>query len=71
MRAVRVETSVGVLGSARSFIQASTFIRFSVFSMLSGALFFDPVTDLGTADSVTGNPAGARDKRFLIVKRTL
>jgi outer membrane protein insertion porin family len=52
----------GELGSARSFLQASAEYRFPVFSLLSGALFFDAATDLGTADSVTGNPAGARDK---------
>ncbi|MGB3757507.1 MAG: BamA/TamA family outer membrane protein [Rivularia sp. (in: cyanobacteria)] len=52
----------GELGSARSFVQASAEYRFPVFSLLSGALFFDAATDLGTADSVTGNPAGARDK---------
>ncbi len=52
----------GELGSARSFLQASAEYRFPVFSLLSGALFFDAATDLGTASSVTGNPAGARDK---------
>ena len=52
----------GELGSARSFVQASAEYRFPVFSLLSGALFFDAATDLGTADTVTGNPAGARDK---------
>ncbi|MEM7714193.1 MAG: BamA/TamA family outer membrane protein [Cyanobacteria bacterium P01_A01_bin.68] len=52
----------GELGSARSFLQASAEYRFPVFSLLSGALFFDAATDLGTADSVTGNPAGARNK---------
>ncbi len=52
----------GELGTARSFLQASAEYRFPVFSLLSGALFFDAATDLGTADSVTGNPAGVRDK---------
>ena len=52
----------GELGTARSFLQASAEYRFPVFSLLSGALFFDAATDLGTADSVTGNPAGARNK---------
>ena len=52
----------GELGTARSFLQASAEYRFPVFSLLSGALFFDAATDLGTASSVTGNPAGARDK---------
>ncbi|MGB6296354.1 MAG: BamA/TamA family outer membrane protein, partial [Rivularia sp. (in: cyanobacteria)] len=52
----------GELGSARSFLQASAEYRFPVFSALSGALFFDAATDLGTASSVTGNPAGAREK---------
>ncbi|AFY55598.1 outer membrane protein/protective antigen OMA87 [Rivularia sp. PCC 7116] len=52
----------GELGTARSFLQASAEYRFPVFSLLSGALFFDAATDLGTASSVTGNPAGARNK---------
>ncbi|WP_017314740.1 BamA/TamA family outer membrane protein [Mastigocladopsis repens] len=39
----------GSLGSGRSFVQASVEYRFPVFSVVSGALFFDVGSDLGTA----------------------
>ena len=52
----------GDLGSARSFVQASAEYRFPVLSFLSGTVFFDAATDLGSGSSVIGNPAGARDK---------
>ncbi|GAA6618451.1 BamA/TamA family outer membrane protein [Scytonema sp. NUACC26] len=39
----------GGLGSGRSFIQASAEYRFPVFSVVSGALFFDFGSDLGTS----------------------
>lgn len=38
----------GGLGSGRSFVQASVEYRFPVFSVVSGALFFDFGSDLGT-----------------------
>ncbi|NMG07016.1 BamA/TamA family outer membrane protein [Brasilonema sp. UFV-L1] len=38
----------GGLGSGRSFVQASLEYRFPVFSVVSGALFFDLGTDLGS-----------------------
>jgi outer membrane protein insertion porin family len=38
----------GELGSGRSYAQASVEYRFPVFSVISGALFFDYGTDLGT-----------------------
>ncbi|MBW4631616.1 MAG: BamA/TamA family outer membrane protein [Iphinoe sp. HA4291-MV1] len=38
----------GGLGSGRSFVQASLEYRFPVFSVVSGALFFDAGTDLGS-----------------------
>lgn len=52
----------GDLGSAKSFIQASAEYRFPVFSVISGALFFDAATDFGTGGDVPGNPAGVRGK---------
>jgi outer membrane protein insertion porin family len=52
----------GNLGSARSFVQATAEYRFPVFSVVSGALFFDAATDLGTSNSVPGNPGGVRGK---------
>ncbi|BAY25212.1 surface antigen D15 domain-containing protein [Calothrix sp. NIES-2100] len=39
----------GTLTSARSYVQASVEYRFPVFSVVSGALFFDFGTDLGTS----------------------
>jgi outer membrane protein insertion porin family len=38
----------GTLSSGRSFVQASVEYRFPVFSVVSGALFFDYGSDLGT-----------------------
>ncbi|MDF5712579.1 MAG: BamA/TamA family outer membrane protein [Rhizonema sp. NSF051] len=40
----------GGLSSGRSFVQASVEYRFPVFSVVSGALFFDFGSDLGTTD---------------------
>jgi outer membrane protein insertion porin family len=39
----------GQLGAGRSFVQASVEYRFPVFSVISGALFFDVGSDLGTS----------------------
>ncbi|MEH1820065.1 MAG: BamA/TamA family outer membrane protein [Nostoc sp.] len=39
----------GTLGSGRSYVQASIEYRFPVFSVVSGALFFDAGSDLGTS----------------------
>jgi outer membrane protein insertion porin family len=39
----------GLLGSGRSYVQASLEYRFPVFSVVSGALFFDVGSDLGTS----------------------
>ncbi len=52
----------GKIGSGRSFGIFSAEYRFPVFSIVGGVLFFDYGTDLGSASSVPGNPAGARDK---------
>jgi outer membrane protein insertion porin family len=38
----------GLLGSGRSYVQASLEYRFPVFSVVSGALFFDVGSDLGS-----------------------
>ncbi|ARV61208.1 hypothetical protein BZZ01_23655 [Nostocales cyanobacterium HT-58-2] len=40
----------GGLGTGRSFVQASLEYRFPVFSVVSGALFFDVGSDLGTGN---------------------
>jgi outer membrane protein insertion porin family len=52
----------GDVGSGKSFIQATVEYRFPIFSVISGALFVDAATDLGSGDRVPGDPAGIRDK---------
>ncbi|MGA7935819.1 MAG: BamA/TamA family outer membrane protein [Kovacikia sp.] len=52
----------GDLAAARSFVQGTIEYRFPVFSIISGALFFDAATDFGTQDNVPGNPGGVRGK---------
>lgn len=52
----------GDVGSGRSYVQATAEYRFPLFSVIGGALFMDYGTDLGTGDSVPGNPAGVRNK---------
>jgi outer membrane protein insertion porin family len=52
----------GDLGSGRSFLQGTVEYRFPVFSIVSGVLFVDAATDLGTASDIPGDPANRRDK---------
>ncbi|MBF2001743.1 MAG: BamA/TamA family outer membrane protein [Synechococcales cyanobacterium M58_A2018_015] len=52
----------GELGSGASYLQATIEYRFPIINIVSGALFVDAGTDLGTADDVQGNPAGIREK---------
>ncbi len=52
----------GELASGRSFVLATAEYRFPIFAIVGGALFFDAGTDLGTAESVPGNPGGLLDK---------
>ncbi len=52
----------GALGTGRSFVQATAEYRFPIFSILSGVVFLDVGTDLGTGENVPGDPAGIRDK---------
>lgn len=60
----------GGLGTGRSFIQATAEYRFPLFDLnvfqedidIGGTLFFDYATDLGSGDTVIGEPAEARDK---------
>lgn len=52
----------GELAAARSFIQASIEYRFPIFSIVSGALFFDAATDFGTQNDVIGKPGEIRNK---------
>lgn len=53
----------GAVGSGRSYLLGTAEYRFPLFSQfLSGVLFADYGTDLGSGDSVPGNPAGVRGK---------
>ncbi|MEL6381185.1 MAG: BamA/TamA family outer membrane protein [Cyanobacteria bacterium J06626_18] len=60
----------GGLGTGRSFIQATAEYRFPIFDLtlfredidVGGTLFFDYATDLGSGDTVIGEPAEVRDK---------
>lgn len=52
----------GEIGSGRSFAQITAEYRFPIISIVSGILFVDAATDLGSGDSVPGNPAGDRGK---------
>lgn len=52
----------GDVGSGRSYFLASGEYRFPILSQLGGVIFADFASDLGTADSVPGNPAMVRDK---------
>ena len=57
----------GEVGSGRYFVQGTAEYRFPVFRIgenipIGGVLFVDVGSDLGSADQVPGNPAGARRK---------
>jgi len=53
----------GGVGSGTAFLLGTAEYRFPLFSeFLNGALFMDYGTDLGSGSSVSGNPAGVRDK---------
>jgi len=52
----------GAVGSSRTFIQATAEYRFPILAFLSGVVFVDAATDLGTGNNVPGDPAGVRDK---------
>ncbi len=53
----------GAVGAGRTFVLGTVEYRFPLFSQfLSGALFADYGTDLGSGDAVPGNPGGVRGK---------
>ncbi|HLP88211.1 MAG TPA: outer membrane protein assembly factor [Nostocaceae cyanobacterium] len=52
----------GDVGSGRSYVLASAEYRFPLFPIAGGVLFADFASDLGSGDTVLGDPAGARDK---------
>lgn len=52
----------GAVGSGRSYAVGSGEVAFPLFGPLEGALFADYGTDLGSGQTVPGDPAGARLK---------
>ncbi|MHC0064167.1 BamA/TamA family outer membrane protein [Nostoc sp. UIC 10890] len=53
----------GEVGSGRSYVLASAEYRFPVLPIVGGVLFADFASDLGSGDTVLGDPAGVRDKQ--------
>ncbi|MBD2450462.1 outer membrane protein assembly factor [Nostoc sp. FACHB-152] len=52
----------GKVGSGRSYVVASAEYRFPILPIVGGVLFADFGTDLGSGNTVLGDPAGVRDK---------
>jgi outer membrane protein insertion porin family len=52
----------GDVGSARSYVRASAEYRFPLWNILGGAFFIDAASDLGTSNTVLGQPGVVRNK---------
>jgi len=52
----------GDVGSGRSFVQLTAEYRFPIINIIGAVLFVDYATDLGSGDTVPGDPAGVREK---------
>jgi outer membrane protein insertion porin family len=52
----------GDVGSGRSYVSASAEYRFSILPVVGGVLFADFASDLGSGNTVLGDPAGVRGK---------
>ncbi|MDF5722270.1 MAG: BamA/TamA family outer membrane protein [Rhizonema sp. PD37] len=52
----------GDVGSGRTYVLASAEYRFPIIKTLGGVLFADLGSDLGSGDTVLGDPAGVRGK---------
>lgn len=52
----------GDIASSRSYFLLSTEYRFPIYRFIGGVVFADFATDLGSQDSVLGDPGGDRDK---------
>jgi outer membrane protein insertion porin family len=52
----------GNVGSGRSYVLASAEYRFPIVPVVGGVLFADFASDLGSGDTVIGDPAGVRGK---------
>ncbi|MDZ7956586.1 MAG: outer membrane protein assembly factor [Aulosira sp. DedQUE10] len=54
--------NTGAVGNGRSYVLASAEYRFPIVSVVGGVLFADFASDLGSGDTVLGDPAGVRNK---------
>ncbi len=54
--------NAGDVGNGRSYVLASAEYRFPIIKILGGVLFADYATDLGSGNTVLGNPAGVQGK---------
>ncbi|MBK1986156.1 BamA/TamA family outer membrane protein [Sphaerospermopsis aphanizomenoides BCCUSP55] len=52
----------GDVASGRSYVLASAEYRFPIFPIAGGVIFADFASDLGSGDTVIGDPAGVRNK---------
>ncbi|MBD6618164.1 outer membrane protein assembly factor [Komarekiella sp. 'clone 1'] len=52
----------GNVGSGRTYVLASAEYRFPILPIVGGVLFADYASDLGSGDTVLGDPAGVRGK---------
>uniref|UniRef100_UPI00145E6EEF BamA/TamA family outer membrane protein n=1 Tax=Brasilonema sp. UFV-L1 TaxID=2234130 RepID=UPI00145E6EEF len=52
----------GDVGSGRSYVLASAEYRFPIIQALGGVVFTDFASDLGSGESILGNPGGVRGK---------
>jgi outer membrane protein insertion porin family len=52
----------GDVGSARSYVRASAEYRFPLWNIVGGAFFVDAASDLGTSNTVLGQPGVVRSK---------
>ncbi|BAZ51163.1 surface antigen D15 domain-containing protein [Nostoc sp. NIES-4103] len=52
----------GDIGSGRTYISASAEYRFSILPIVGGVLFADYASDLGSGNTILGDPAGVRGK---------
>lgn len=53
---------LGDVGSGRSYVLASAEYRFPIFKIVGGTVFADFASDLGSGDTVLGEPASVRGK---------
>lgn len=53
---------LGDVGSGRSYVLASAEYRFPIFKIVGGTVFADFASDLGSGDTVLGEPAAVRGK---------